>query len=248
MVFRQIAAAHNMTVLRRFKAPSAMPLSVAVIASEDDLARALRLRCPPDLFELRLDALGAACRADDERFRRLAAPCVVTARHPAEGGFGNPGVADRRNLLLRFLPLAVRVDVELRSVANMRVVLEAAKARRIERIISVHAFEAGATVGQMRSWARAAKRAGADVFKLAVRVDKPAEMAALIEFFESEKPRIPISAMGIGKLGRRSRIELARRGSALLYAHLGIASVEGQLSLAELRRLLAEVAPSSARA
>jgi 3-dehydroquinate dehydratase len=43
--------------------------------------------------------------------------------------------------------------------------------------------------------------------------------------------------MGIGKLGRRSRLELARRGCLLNYAHLGSPAAPGQLSLRDLRRL-----------
>ena len=236
-----------MTVPRRFKAPSAKRLAVAVLSSGADLARATRLRRLPDLFELRLDALGAACAADDHRLARLPAPCIVTARHPAEGGLGDLRVAQRRDLLLRFLPLAACVDVELRSAANMRLVLEAAKAQRVLRIISVHAFGRGANIAQMRAWARSAKRAGADVFKLALRTDTPAELAALLEFFDAEKQRMPISAMGIGALGRRSRVELARRGSALNYAHLGTSTVDGQLSLRELRRLFGTEVPPSQR-
>ena len=47
---------------------------------------------------------------------------------------------------------------------------------------------------------------------------------------------LPISAMGIGKLGRLSRVRLMQAGSVLNYAHLGEPSLEGQLSLAEARR------------
>jgi 3-dehydroquinate dehydratase len=57
--------------------------------------------------------------------------------------------------------------------------------------------------------------------------------------------------MGIGKLGRLSRRLLARNGSVLNYAHLGTRAVEGQLSLAEMRRVItsgvARVAPDDRR-
>jgi 3-dehydroquinate dehydratase-1 len=41
--------------------------------------------------------------------------------------------------------------------------------------------------------------------------------------------------MGMGKLGRRSRLLLAAAGSVLNYAHLGHPTVQGQWSLAQLR-------------
>jgi 3-dehydroquinate dehydratase len=46
---------------------------------------------------------------------------------------------------------------------------------------------------------------------------------------------LPLSVMGIGKLGPKSRHELMRRGSILNYAHLGRASITGQPSLEDMR-------------
>jgi 3-dehydroquinate dehydratase len=42
--------------------------------------------------------------------------------------------------------------------------------------------------------------------------------------------------MGIGQLGRASRLELARRGSILNYVHLGSRASAGQLSIEQWRR------------
>lgn len=235
-----------MTVAGRFKAPSASLTSVAVIASEADLAKAARLRRPPDFFELRLDALHPRVLAQDDGISALPAPCLVTARDPREGGLGNLGPAIRRDLLLKFLPRAAYVDVELRSATVMRPVFEAAKARRVKRIISVHALRHAPAFEEMAAWADAAHKLAPEVFKIAVRTDTTPELDRLIAFFEQAKERLRVSAMGIGKLGRRSRIELARRGSALTYVHLGTAQSAGQLSLRDWRRLIgSEVVPSS---
>jgi len=46
------------------------------------------------------------------------------------------------------------------------------------------------------------------------------------------------AAMGVGRLGRISRIEFARHRSALNYGHLGKPQAEGQLSITQLRRVL----------
>ena len=238
-----------MTVPRRFKVPSAISASVAVLASRDDLVRAAKLRRPPDAFELRLDALHGLVSPDDARIRELAAPLIITARHPREGGFGHLREPMRRDLLLRYLPLASYVDVELRSAEAMSTVWESAKARGLRRIISVHAIKHAPPVEKLRASLAAAGGFGPDIFKIAVRTDTVAQLERLIQFFEGEKHRLPISAMGIGLLGRRSRIELARRGSALNYAHLGSATAEGQLSLRDLHRVMGpQVAPSSRRA
>src|SRR6266536_1667127 len=136
------------------------PCVVGVIASRADLGRALRMRKPPDLFELRLD--------------RLA------------------GIVDQ---LENKLPM-------------------------------------------LRAKARAAKTHGADIFKVATCTDTPVQLARLLDFITGRDIDLPVSAMGIGKLGAISRVLLARAGSALVYASLTAATdIEGQLSLEQLRAL-----------
>ena len=71
------------------------------------------------------------------------------------------------------------------------------------------------------------------------RTDTASDVRTLLEFYDRQRQQGPLAVMGIGKLGRASRLELARRGSALNYAHLGSAVVPGQLSLRDLRRVLA---------
>jgi 3-dehydroquinate dehydratase len=65
----------------------------------------------------------------------------------------------------------------------------------------------------------------------------------LREFFLKERIKMDVSAMGIGRLGRLSRIEFARRGSALNYVHLGQPHAIGQLSFRELQRLSGKILP-----
>ena len=66
------------------------------------LARATRLRQPPDLFELRLDALRHSLGEMARALPKLRAPLLLTARHPAEGGVGQLRLAQRRSLLWHF--------------------------------------------------------------------------------------------------------------------------------------------------
>jgi 3-dehydroquinate dehydratase I len=219
------------------KGRTPLPRSVAVLASPADLGRAARLRRRPDLFELRLDAL---CNSADELERAipsLRAPLIVTARHPAEGGANGLTTAKRRALLLRFLARAEYIDVELRSVTGLAGVLQEAARLKIKRIISVHDFHRTPPLREIEALAARAAAAAADVFKLVTRTDTGAELQCLLAAFEALKSCLPMSAMGVGKLGRESRAELVARGSVLNYAHLGTAQTAGQLSLAELHRL-----------
>jgi 3-dehydroquinate dehydratase-1 len=208
------------------------PQIVAVIASAADLRSALELQTPPDLFELRLDRFVP----DFAELEKLHSPFIITARHWREGGARGLGVSARRALLLRFLSHARFVDVELRSVHWLRQVLERAGAAGVNTIISHHDLHATPSLSELRRKLRAVTDIHPAIFKVATRVDEEAQLARLLAFFDEARAVLPTAAMGIGKLGRRSRLELARRGSVLQYAYLARRQAPGQLSLAEALR------------
>ena len=237
----QMANHYDKTAAAPVKGPAARAALVAVISTRADLERASRLRRPPEFFELRLDCLWRQLTRVEASQRNLRAPLIATARHPREGGRNHLTAAQRRALLLRFLPEVALVDVELRSARERRAVLETADALGVKRIISVHDFQLAPPGDQMRRQAEAARALGADVFKIAVRTDTESQLERLRAFFqkECEAGVMAISAMGIGKLGWASRLEFAQRGSVLNYVHLGRTRVPGQLSLAEMHGALA---------
>ncbi|HEV2841740.1 MAG TPA: type I 3-dehydroquinate dehydratase [Chthoniobacterales bacterium] len=205
---------------------------VGVIFSTRDLRRALRLRRPPDFFELRLDAL--VRHLDEIEAATFPAPLIVTARDPREGGVNNLAARARRDLLLRFLPRAHSIDLELRSAPGFFSILDLARARNVQRIISFHDFHDTPPVFRLHQKARAAQEFGADIFKVATRTDTGAQLQRLLDFYDSTK--VPVAAMGLGRLGKSARRELIRRGSILNYAHLGGSRTAGQPSLADTRR------------
>ncbi|MEP6822740.1 MAG: type I 3-dehydroquinate dehydratase [Chthoniobacterales bacterium] len=210
---------------------------VGVIASDSDLARAVRLHRPPDIFELRLDSLYPLNAAIEHKIARLRTPLIATARHPREGGQNALSAKQRRDLLLRFLPLASFVDVELRSAGPQEGVLEAANAAQVKRIISWHNLDRTPSLQALQRIARRAEKLAPDILKIVTRTDRREDMERLLEFFDRECARLPLCVMGVGRLGRQSRIALTRRGILFHYVHLGTAVVAGQFSLASARQL-----------
>jgi 3-dehydroquinate dehydratase-1 len=190
---------------------------------------------PPDLFELRLDRLIGSLDELEKKMPILRAPLIITARHPDEGGANRLSIQRRRELLLRFLPRARYVDVELRSVKELRSVLELARRKKVHRIISFHDLKDTPSVRGLKAKARAASAAGASSLKIATRTDTPAQLARLLEFFVNEDVDLPISAMGIGRLGAASRVVLVQLGSVFTYASIGRSTIAGQLSIQQLR-------------
>ena len=214
------------------------PRIVGVIASRDDLEQALRMRRPPDLFELRLDCLAGVLGRVETKLPKLRAPLIITARHPDEGGSGRLSLGKRRALLSRFLTHADYLDVELRSARALRALIAIAKTKKIRRIISFHDFKSTPSPRLFVAKAHNAKALRADIFKVATRTDTPTELGRLLEFITKNRVNVRLAVMGIGGLGAISRVLLARAGSVLIYASLGPATdVEGQLSLEQLRAL-----------
>jgi 3-dehydroquinate dehydratase I len=214
------------------------PQIVGVIFTRTDLRRALRMRNPPNLFELRLDALFAKSEEVRDAIVDLRAPLIITARHPREGGSNQLSAQKRRALLLRFLPHAAYVDIELRSAGTFAAILEEARAKSVRTIVSFHDFNETPSRPRLDKIARTAQSLGADLLKIATRTDTPAQLTRLLDFFLRERLEMKIAAMGVGHLGRISRFQFARHRSALNYGHLGSPQAEGQLSIIQLRRIL----------
>ena len=195
-----------------------------------------RLRRLPDLFELRLDALRHSLEEVNQAIPKLGARLILTARHPAEGGLGGLDPGTRRALLDRFLAHAAFLDLELQSVKQMKTLIRRAQCQHVGLILSWHDFHGTPTRRELLRQMKSAAAAGAAIFKIATRTETPADLARLISFFEATRRPLPIAAMGMGKLGSASRRHLAQLGSALTYASLGEATIEGQPSLSQLRR------------
>jgi 3-dehydroquinate dehydratase-1 len=233
---RILKAAQLQTSGRRVAKGGPRPRLVGVIMSRADLELAIRMRKPPDLFELRLDHLVGIVDELQKKLSRLPAPLIVTARHPQEGGANKLSLRQRRDLLSQFLPHARHIDIELRSAAALHSLFKVARKKNVRRIISFHDLTATPAVAGLRFNARRAKLLGADIFKVATRTDTPAQLARLLDFVTRKDADLAVTAMGIGKLGAISRVLLAYRGSALVYGSVAAASdIEGQMSLEQLR-------------
>jgi 3-dehydroquinate dehydratase I len=209
---------------------------VGVIMTRANLRFALRMSAPPDLFEVRLDHLIKHLAEVEETIKKLRAPIIITARHPLEGGANKLGASQRAALLLRFLDRAAYVDIELRALRQLGSVHRQVRAKKIGLIVSFHDLKQTPSLARLRAKARAAVAAGADIFKVATRTDNHTQLQRLLDFFDEQDVDLAVSAMGIGKLGAKSRLELMRRGSALNYAHLGRPAFPGQPTLRDIRR------------
>ena len=217
------------------------PCVVGAIHSEASLRRALRLRPGSvDLLELRVDHFAQDPGILLRKIERLAFPLLVTARHPAEGGANDLSFARRGALFMQFLPFASVIDVELRSVKRLGSVLAMARTHEVEVVLSHHDFRATPSPSRLETLQRSAQAAGADIFKVAALTSTPRDLSSLLSLL-SNRSKLPLSVMGMGALGKVSRLVFAEAGSVLNYGYLDRPNASGQWEATLLKQRLKEL-------
>jgi 3-dehydroquinate dehydratase-1 len=224
---------------------SSRPLAVGVIPDLATLqlwsAMSVEQRTAScDLIELRLDTLKTPAADIRAALAGNQTPILLTARHPAEGGQGTVDAAGRIALLEPLLDLAALMDIEMRSAMDMRPLVQKAQGMGIRVIGSFHDFQTTPGEDILRGAINFAQPAGLDAVKLATFLNNPADLMRLITL-TTEVHRLRLSTMGMGPLGRVSRLVLAKCGSLLNYGYLGEANAPGQWPAARLKELLAEL-------
>lgn len=194
-----------------------------------------------DLLELRLDCLSPRPRFGPAI--EFPLPCLITARHPAEGGANALDARARHELYLEWIGRAALADLELRSARALQPVIGEAKRTGVHVILSYHNFQRTPPKSKLKELSRKARDAGADVFKVATLANSARDLAILIDFLSAEKSAMPLAVMGMGQFGKISRLVLAQAGSCLNYGYLGSPNASGQWPARLLKARLRELEP-----
>ena len=189
-----------------------------------------------DLVEVRLDLLGGVADASlaqvAERF-----PLLITSRHPEEGGRAGTTETQRQRWLEAAWPYACAVDIELARFATHAAPFAESG---LLRIASFHDFSKTPPLAELKKHLARAQRLGADAFKVAVEIRSGSDLGRLLQLLE-DADGFPVAAMGMGPLGRASRLLLAAAGSCLNYGWLHRPQVSGQFPALVLKERFAEV-------
>lgn len=191
-----------------------------------------------DLVEVRLDCLSRHTRLLPQMLRRIKLPLILTARHPEEGGAACLSARARGELLEKFMPFASMIDIELRSAAQLLGVLNMAKKRLVEVIVSTHHFSRTPSEALLRRKVRAGSVLGASIVKIAATLRDARDLATLINVQASCDKA---ATMGMGPLGKASRLVLPLAGAHLVYGYLDRPQVEGQWPAELLAERLVEL-------
>jgi 3-dehydroquinate dehydratase-1 len=191
-----------------------------------------------DFVEVRFDLLPA--NIPPAALTAVRLPLLLTARHRAEGGGRDWLPGERAKLLEPLLPFAAAMDWEWNFVHEARDFLQEAKAFGIALVLSFHDFNATPPASKLLRMRDRALAAGADVFKIATLLRNTKDLCNLLAVQEKSQ-EMPVALMGMGPLGRGSRLLLAAGGSVLNYGWLHRPQVPGQYPAMLLRERIREV-------
>jgi 3-dehydroquinate dehydratase I len=217
------------------------PLIVAVIASLRDFDDISFMSSGSfDLCELRIDKLLHSADDLSPQVRELPFPKIATVRDPLEGGANALSESKRLHLFERWLPFCNFIDVELRNLNRFSKLIQEAESAGKEVIVSFHDFAKTPKHEELQEMFDRSGRVQNRIFKVATIVSDWSDVEILIHLIQNN-PEFRVAAMGMGALGKLSRLVLGRLGSYLVYGSLGTAVVAGQWPVTGLSDLLSEL-------
>jgi 3-dehydroquinate dehydratase-1 len=198
-------------------------------------------KAPCDVVEVRLDKTGRPplwmdrCKEIEKRGR----PVLLTLRLKSEGGAWSEPDAERFKIFEQAIQELAGVDIEWRSKIVHPVAMFAKRKHKV-CVISYHNFEKTPPVRELASIIRNAADM-ASIVKIATRL-RSAEDEEILRFMLEQKWKRPLCVIGMGAAWTHTRVSFPRLGSCLAYGFLDTPAAPGQLSAAELTRLL-KIAP-----
>lgn len=194
-------------------------------------------------FEIRADTFkdldtGALAGEIAELKKRSGRPVILTVRSAREGGEILIGDARRLEIFTALMPLIDFVDIELSSVKILKDVVRSAKKHKKKVIVSFHDFKRTPGVAVLCGIVAKARRAGADLVKIACRANSAPDVLKLTRVLSGPGPLIVVP---MGPFGRAGRIFFPILGSMMSYCPITRTSAPGQMTIREFKDLTRRV-------
>lgn len=191
------------------------------------------------MLEIRLDKIKEEeLKGEIERIKSLALPLILTIRRWGEGGEFMEE-KERERLYKEWIREFHFIDVELYSRIRERIVKEARKLKK-SIIISYHNLSFTPHIKTLKMIIKKAKKAGADIVKVATKPNKAEDIRKLFLLPFIIK-RTPLAIMSLGKEWEWMRPIFPIMGSVLIYAHVEEAVIEGQPHLQKIKEALSNL-------
>jgi len=227
------------------------PLACVVITTIEDLKKAENLNA--DLAEIRFDHMLLKERDSIdhllEKISNAKIPLIFTVRHHEESDLREKAVKLSDEDRVRIYERAITfhnvklIDVELRSVKQSDIfkeVIKYAKNNDVGVILSYHNFKHTPSMDELRRIVKEENHYDPNVLKIATMISDVRDLLTLINLTYETRNKLkkPLIFIGMGNLGKVSRILNVTFGNDIVYSHLRNLTAPGQLSLDDTKRLL----------
>lgn len=201
------------------------PAIVASLGADAERAAGIAEAHGADIIEVRLDLLEDPAVIRDIR-STVSLPLMATNRISSEGGSFRGSEERRIGILMEASRFSDIIDIELMAPGRDMLMEEIS----CPALVSYHDFNG--VPDNMRSIIEDARRAGADVVKMAVTPRTMREALDLLRILLDESH--PLCVIGMGAVGRHLRAVAPLYGSVLTYGYVTEPTAPGQMSIREL--------------
>lgn len=201
------------------------PAIVASLGADAERSARIAEAQGADIIEVRLDLLKDPGVIRDIR-STVSLPLMATNRISSEGGYFRGSEERRIGILMEASRFSDIIDIELMAPGRDKLMEEIS----CPALVSYHDFNG--VPDNMRSIIEDARRAGADVVKIAVTPRTMREALDLLRILLDESH--PLCVIGMGAVGRHLRAVAPLYGSVLTYGYVTEPTAPGQMSIREL--------------
>jgi len=204
---------------------------ICAVIVDNDVRAVKAVESQVDLFEARLDLIGAGWQ---DVVKQLNKPWLACNRSVSEGGKAGEG---RIEELLEAAELGADiVDLEFSSENLTEIVLQVKK--RAKCLLSSHDLNGTPSLDELKEIVKGQSEAGADICKVVTTARSFEDNLTVLELV-SQFPKTEIVSFAMGEPGLLSRVLCPLVGGYFTYASIerGRESAPGQMTVAELVKL-----------
>ena len=173
----------------------------------------------------------------------IAMPNIATIRSYAEDkqSLWRQDEHERFNLFLSILSEVDAIDIELRTKFAQELIKQA-KQNNTHSIVSYHNFEQTPSLLTLENIIIQAKDMGGDIVKIATQVNTQDDLRTLSILTATHYDKNLI-IIGMGQLGKITRISLLSLGSLLTFSCLDTQTALGQINYQKTKKILNQLYP-----
>lgn len=208
--------------------------SICAVITSDDIEAIRKVEPMVDLFEVRIDYIGAGWTS---LVKQLKKPWLACNRSSQQGGKWQASETNRIMALLTAVPLGAGiVDLEMDTPGVNDIIRQIKPRARC--LLSFHDWQGTPPLKDMQATVRRQAAAGADICKVVTTAQTTEDNMSVLQLI-ADSPQTKIVSFAMGPMGTLSRVLSPLVGGEFTYASIGPGkeSAPGQLTVHELRKI-----------